>query len=90
VEAVVSDEFEAEMARLGRPTTTWSNEPGYRYGEHRHGYRKTLCCLSGSIVFHTPDGDVELGPGQRLVLEPGTPHAATVGPAGVRCAEAHG
>jgi quercetin dioxygenase-like cupin family protein len=86
----VGHDFEAEMAVLGRSTTTWSNEPGYHYAEHRHPYRKTLRCLSGSIVFHTPDGDVELGPGERLVLDAGTPHAATVGPSGVRCAEAHG
>ena len=64
--------------------------PGDRYGSHHHDYRKTLCCLSGSIVFHTPDGDHPLGPGDRLVLDPGTPHGATVGPEGVRCAEAHG
>jgi quercetin dioxygenase-like cupin family protein len=86
----LGDDFEAEMAASGRTTTTWSNEGGYRYGEHSHPYRKTLCCLSGSIVFHTPQGDVELDRGDRLVLDPGTPHSATVGPAGVRCAESHG
>lgn len=84
------DDFEAEMTALGRPVTTWSNEPGDRYGTHHHDYRKTLCCLTGSIVFHTPDGDRPLVSGDRLVLEPGTPHAATVGPEGVTCAEAHG
>lgn len=83
-------DFEPEMAAAGRPVTTWSNEAGYVYSSHTHPYRKTLCCLSGSIVFHTPDGDVELSSGDRLVLEAGTPHGATVGPDGVRCAEAHG
>lgn len=83
-------EFEAEMAAAGRRTTSWSNGPGFRYDSHTHPYRKTLCCLEGSIVFHTPKGDVTLEPGDRLVLDPGTPHAATVGPDGVRCAEAHG
>lgn len=87
----MSDErFETEMAQAGRPVTTWSNDAGYVYGAHSHPYRKTLCCLSGSIVFHTPDGDVELAAGDRLALEPGTPHGATVGPQGVGCAEAHG
>jgi quercetin dioxygenase-like cupin family protein len=84
------EDFEAEMGLSGRSTATWSNGPGDRYATHAHPYRKTLCCLSGSIVFHTPDGDVELRAGDRLVLEPGTPHSATVGPDGVRCAEAHG
>ena len=45
-------------------------------------------CLAGSIVFHTDDGDVSLSAGDVLELEPGTRHAATVGPDGVRCAEA--
>jgi quercetin dioxygenase-like cupin family protein len=66
----------------------WGNTPGDRYGRHSHDYHKVLFCLSGSIVFHTDDGDVELAPGDRLDLEPRTPHAATVGPDGVECIEA--
>lgn len=66
----------------------WGNGPGDTYGRHAHGYHKVLFCLSGSISFHTDDGDVELRPGDRLDLEPGTQHAATVGPRGVECVEA--
>jgi hypothetical protein len=66
----------------------WGNAPGDEYAWHAHGYHKVLFCLSGSIVFHTPDGDVELAAGDRLDLEPGTKHAATVGPEGVGCVEA--
>ena len=66
----------------------WGNEPGARYGEHRHPYDKVLVCVSGSIVFHTPDGNVAVGPGDRMELPAGTPHSATVGPLGVRCVEA--
>jgi hypothetical protein len=43
---------------------------------------------SGSILFHTRDGDVALTAGDRLDLEPGTEHAATVGPDGCGCVEA--
>jgi uncharacterized cupin superfamily protein len=68
--------------------TTWGNGPGDTYARHDHGYHKVLFCLSGSIVFHTDDGDVELRAGDRLDLEPGTAHAATVGPGGCRCIEA--
>jgi mannose-6-phosphate isomerase-like protein (cupin superfamily) len=67
---------------------TWSNGPGDTYGWHSHGYHKVLFCLSGSIVFHTREGDVELDAGDRLDLGPGTDHAATVGPSGVECLEA--
>ena len=67
----------------------WSNAPGDRYGWHRHDYHKVLYCVSGSIVFHTrSDGDIELRAGDRLDVEPGTDHAATVGDDGVECVEA--
>ncbi|MGH2594341.1 MAG: cupin domain-containing protein [Actinomycetota bacterium] len=66
----------------------WSNGPGDAYSWHEHEYHKVLFCLTGSIVFHTHDGDVELTAGDRLDLEPGTEHAATVGPRGCECVEA--
>jgi mannose-6-phosphate isomerase-like protein (cupin superfamily) len=66
----------------------WGNDPGDRYGWHEHDRHKVLFCLAGSIVFHTDDGDVELRAGDRLDLDPGTPHAATVGAAGCSCMEA--
>jgi len=77
--------FAAEGCSAAR---AWSNGPGDRYGRHDHAYHKVLFCLSGSVVFHTDDGALELGPGDRLDLFPGTPHAATVGPDGVECVEA--
>ncbi len=74
----------------GLTPRAWSNTAGFRYSGHEHAYRKVLYCVAGSIVFHTPDGDLELGPGDRLDLPAGTPHAATVGPEGVTCWEAAG
>lgn len=81
-------EVRAELEARGLELRSWSNGPGETYGWHDHGYHKTLICLTGSIVFHTDDGDVSLAAGDVLELEPGTRHAATVGPTGVRCAEA--
>lgn len=82
--------FGDEMARLGATSVSvWGNEPGDVYAPHSHDYRKLLCCLEGSIVFHLPDGDVALEEGERTVIEPGTRHSASVGANGVRCAEAH-
>ena len=82
--AAIEDRFRAE----GLSPHGWGNAPGDRYGNHEHGYHKVLYCLSGSIVFHTAEGDVELHPGDRLDVEPGTDHSATVGPGGVECVEA--
>jgi mannose-6-phosphate isomerase-like protein (cupin superfamily) len=67
----------------------WSNGPGTVYPAHTHSYRKILFCLRGSIHFDlTATGEtVELGPGDRLDLAPGTAHSALVGPGGVTCIE---
>jgi uncharacterized protein YjlB len=77
--------FEAEGCSSPRP---WGNGAGDSYGRHAHAYHKVLFCLTGSIVFHTDDGDIQLSGGDRLDLPPGTGHAATVGPQGCECVEA--
>jgi quercetin dioxygenase-like cupin family protein len=82
------DEIEARFRSDGLQPRAWANAPGDRYGWHDHEYHKVLYCLAGSIDFHTPDGDFALRAGDRLDIEPGTRHAATVGPDGVRCIEA--
>ena len=77
--------FQAEGCSAQRP---WGNGPGDTYGRHAHGYHKVLFCLDGSITFHLDEGDVELEPGDRLDIGPGTKHGATVGPNGCSCVEA--
>lgn len=79
---------EAAFREEGLSPQTWSNEPGFLYGEHEHPYHKVLFCIDGSITFHTPDEDIALAPGDRLDLPPKTPHSATVGDSGVTCMEA--
>ena len=77
--------FAREGCSAGRP---WGNAPGERYGWHAHHYHKVLFCLDGSITFHLREGEVTLHAGDRLDLEPGTEHAATVGEHGCACIEA--
>jgi uncharacterized cupin superfamily protein len=79
---------QAAMRADGLHPHSWGNGPGDRYGWHEHDYEKVLYCVTGSIVFHTDDGDVALDAGDRMVLPSGTRHAATVGPRGCRCVEA--
>jgi glycogen operon protein len=68
------------------------NAAYYRLRENnpRHNVDFSGCgnCVRGRIVFHTVGGDIELGPRDKMVLPPHTPHAATVGAEGVRCIEA--
>lgn len=82
------EEIEAKFEREGLSPHRWGNAPGYEYGWHSHSYHKVLYCVSGGIVFHTKEGDFDLSAGDRLDVEPGTEHAATVGPEGVQCLEA--
>jgi hypothetical protein len=90
-EHAVANRAEADAAFAAEgcsPPRPWSNRPGDTYATHRHGYHKVLFCLSGSIVFHTDNGNVALHAGDRLDLEPNTDHSAIVGPDGVECVEA--
>ena len=77
--------FAAESCSSPRP---WSNAPGDTYARHAHGFHKVLFCLEGSITFHLDERDVALEAGDRLDLEPGTEHGATVGRSGCACIEA--
>jgi len=77
--------FAAEGCSAPRP---WGNGPGDTYRVHSHGYHKVLFCLEGSITFRVDGQDLRLQAGDRLDLEPGTEHAATVGPEGCSCIEA--
>jgi quercetin dioxygenase-like cupin family protein len=80
--------IEARYAEEGLRAHAWGNGPGDRYGWHTHATTKILYCVTGSIVFHTREGDYALAPGDRLEVDPGTEHAATVGDDGVLCLEA--
>ena len=82
------DGIEARFREEGLNPHTWGNGPDYEYEWHAHDHHKVLYCVSGSIVFHTEEGDFDLGPGDRLDVEAGTGHSATVGGDGVQCMEA--
>ena len=47
-----TESFVEEMRAGGHPVSEWSNGPGCTYATHSHSYKKLLCCLEGSIVFH--------------------------------------
>ncbi len=82
------EEIRARFEEEGLHPHEWGNGPAYEYEWHSHSYQKVLYCLSGGIVFHTHEEDLELEPGDRMEIDPGTEHAATVGPGGVKCMEA--
>jgi uncharacterized protein YjlB len=81
----------ARLAVEGIDVSAWQNGPGDRYAPHVHDYDKVLVAVEGSITFRLValGTACELSEGDRLDLPAGTEHAADVGPAGVRCLEAH-
>lgn len=87
--APAAAEVSAGLEAEGLVPHGWVNGPGDTYDWHRHAYRKVLFCVRGGITFHLRDEeDVVLGPGDRLEIDAGTDHAATVGAGGVQCLEA--
>jgi quercetin dioxygenase-like cupin family protein len=82
-------ELDRRLREEGLEPHWWSNEKGYRYQLHVHGYHKVLYCAAGTVTFTLPatGEQFRLRPGDRLDLPPNTGHTAMVGPEGVRCVE---
>jgi quercetin dioxygenase-like cupin family protein len=52
--------------------------PGAIFATHAHPEEQLTVVLSGRIVFTTPSGEVEVGPGGTLLVPPNLPHGARV------------
>jgi len=83
--------LEDRLAGEGLTASPWSNGPHETYAAHAHAYDKVIVVATGSITFGLPGEGrrIALDVGDRLDLPAGTAHDALVGPAGVRCLEAH-
>jgi quercetin dioxygenase-like cupin family protein len=74
----------AALRAEGLDVTEWTDEPGATYEEHSHARAEVRFVLEGTMTIVASGMGHELGPGDRIDLAPGEPHAARVGPAGVR------
>jgi quercetin dioxygenase-like cupin family protein len=85
------DELMAKLRTEASGCYTWSNGPGDRYAAHTHNYEKVLYCVDGSITFNLENEgrQLELKPGDRMVLAAETVHSAVVGSRGCTCIEGH-
>jgi quercetin dioxygenase-like cupin family protein len=85
------DELMSKLKTEAGGCYSWSNGPGDRYAAHTHNYEKVLYCVDGSITFNLENEGrkIELKPGDRMVLQPGTVHSAVVGSRGCTCIEGH-
>lgn len=62
----------------GMITAWWSDMPGSRSPEHAHPFSETRWVLSGFLRIALEGEVVELGPGDRIDLPPGTRHSTEV------------
>jgi quercetin dioxygenase-like cupin family protein len=88
---VSPEELMAKLRSEASGCYSWSNGPGDRYAPHSHTYEKVLYCVDGSITFalEHEGKQLELKPGDRMVVPAGAVHSAIVGPSGCTCIEGH-
>jgi quercetin dioxygenase-like cupin family protein len=68
----------AALQGEGLVTAWWSEIPGTRVPQHEHPFPEARWVLSGFLRVTVGDQTVELGPGDRLDLPPGTAHGIEV------------
>ncbi|HEV8266465.1 MAG TPA: cupin domain-containing protein [Gemmatimonadales bacterium] len=66
------------LEQEGMVTAWWSDMPGTRIATHAHDFRETRWVLSGFLRVTVHGETLQLGPGDRLDLPAGMPHAAEV------------
>ncbi len=66
------------LEREGMATAWWSDMPGTHVAAHAHDFAETRWVLSGFLRVTAGAATLELGPGDRLDLPAGTPHATEV------------
>ena len=68
----------AALEQEGLITAWWSEVPGCSVPQHEHPFPEARWVLSGYLRVHVGEEIVELGPGDRLDLPPGTKHGFEV------------
>jgi quercetin dioxygenase-like cupin family protein len=71
-----------QLESEGFDVSVWRDPSGRTYEPHSHEWDESLWVLRGRIVFRVAGRDYPLGPGDRLMLPRGIPHAAEAGPEG--------
>lgn len=66
------------LQQEGLTTAWWSEVPGTHVPQHAHPFPEARWVLSGFLRVFIGDDVVELGPGDRIDLPPGTKHGFEV------------
>ena len=67
-------QFEGEPYGAGISFFLVDNEPGQGPGLHRHPYPETWVVRAGRALISADGEEIEAGPGDVVVVEPGTAH----------------
>lgn len=67
-----------KLESSGYSVTRYVYPPGTTFGDHTHPMDKVDAVVSGRFRMGTPDGEVVLEAGDRLVVPAGTVHSAEV------------
>ena len=66
--------FEGDAHGSGVSFFLVNNQPGEGPDLHRHPYSETWIVRSGKVLVTADGEDIEAGPGDIMVVAPGTPH----------------
>ncbi|NPB06905.1 MAG: cupin domain-containing protein [Aquificae bacterium] len=74
----LTDEREVlkRLKEEGYAVYVWEDPPGTYYPTHTHPGKEVRWVLEGEVVIGAEGKELRLKPGDRLELEPGTPHWA--------------
>ncbi|MEX0874382.1 MAG: cupin domain-containing protein [Actinomycetota bacterium] len=67
----------------GLRVTEWTDDPSTTYPEHQHAGREARIVLTGRMTIVASGRSYELGPGDRIDLDPLEIHRGVVGAEGV-------
>jgi len=71
-----------QLEAEGFEVWSWTDAPGADYAPHTHDHDESLWVVAGEITFGAEGRDLQLAPGDRLMLPRGTVHTARAGAAG--------
>jgi quercetin dioxygenase-like cupin family protein len=74
----------AALEDEGLLVTEWTDDAGASYEPHTHEQLEVRVVIEGSMTIVAGGRELVLRPGDRIDIAPRQPHAAHVGPEGVR------
>ena len=72
------EELKKSLEKQGVESVLYSDQPGVKYGRHKHDFDDFIIIVSGQMKLATDDHEWILKPGDRIDLPANTMHRAEV------------